>query len=470
MNATTRQRCAVIVYIIYIVIITGLLHAQTLTGPTQSEPGALFVVDAAVPADGGAVYRLTFDPAAVQFMGLVAPTPEVQQTGDSTLELSPDKGKAGRYQIKFLPYPTASAAEFAFIPHVSGGSKLNVAFVAKSDEKQYHWHILAGGIFLLVVAWAVWRYQKKNPGLMSTRSLFLNFEELQKAREQFFAGQPEQPGPAAPDEPLPPQARPDEPVAAQPPPDSTQALPALPKKADAAALPDGAGRVGSTLEMPVSVQRPEAAAPAVDEPAQGIQQTPVSGIPAVPQERGTREVPTSKSPATAEMPVPLQAQKTGETADISKKTIARSGISAKLPAADPRDSTFPVMPQTPKQVIPVDSPDKTISRSGMSASVASKAAAASLHVKITDASGREFEGRGVEILIGRARECNIAMTAAEVSRRHLLIRRDAEKVFAIPQTSSNLTELNGARIQGKTEIHSGDKLSLGGTIFTIEIM
>ena len=95
MNATTRQRCAVIVYIIYIVIITGLLHAQTLTGPTQSEPGALFVVDAAVPADGGAVYRLTFDPAAVQFMGLVAPTPEVQQTGDSTLELSPDKGKAG---------------------------------------------------------------------------------------------------------------------------------------------------------------------------------------------------------------------------------------------------------------------------------------------------------------------------------------------------------------------------------------
>ena len=41
-----------------------------------------------------------------------------------------------------------------------------------------------------------WRYQRKNPGLMSTRSLFLNFEELQKAREQFFASAPP-PSPAA---------------------------------------------------------------------------------------------------------------------------------------------------------------------------------------------------------------------------------------------------------------------------------
>lgn len=90
-------------------------------------------------------------------------------------------------------------------------------------------------------------------------------------------------------------------------------------------------------------------------------------------------------------------------------------------------------------------------------------------VRLSDASGRAYEGKGREILIGRSPECTIVMTAAEVSRKHLLIRREAGRLVAVPQTNSNTTEINGTRIQGATPIESGATIALGGTAFTVTI-
>ncbi len=444
------------------------LVAQTLSGPAESDPGALFVVDVSVPAGAGPAWRLSFDPATVQFMGLVAPTPEVQLSRESLLEITPDNGKGGAYQVKFLPFPNASTADFMLGRNAGGGAKLHVAFVAKGEEKQYHLHVLVGGILLLIVAWAVWRYQKKNPGLMSTRSLFLNFEELQKAREQFFSDHPASPAAEAPSVTPEPQSGSDITPAAPSAADSTQAMPVVtvvPQLGEQ--LPPGS-RAERTLEMPVSLPKPEQK-DVPKEPAampEGESDIPSGASDAVQHAEDQQKQPAAETCETAEMPV-IDGKNAEPAAafDTSKKTVARSGISGKIPAVD---STV-AMPGTPQSPEKVDTSGQTISRSGFLRQSEVGGAHASIFVKLTDENGRMFEGRGVEVLIGRAKECNISMTAAEVSRRHLLIRRERDGFAAVPQTTSNVTEINGVSVKAASEIRSGDKLSLGGTVFTIEI-
>lgn len=462
----TRRVCEIVLVVIYICTNGLSLCGQTLSGPAESEPGALFVIDVSVPAGNGPAQRLSFDPVAVQFMGLVAPTPEVQLTGDSVLEIAPDKGKGGTYQVKFLPFPTASSAEFSFAGPAAGGSNLHVTFVAKVEEKQYHLHILVGGIFLLIVAWVVWRYQKKNPGLMSTRSLFLNFEELQKAREQFFADHPSQAGPAVPAqvaEPCPGEGiSPAAPRQA----DSTQAMPAISGTPGTAVPSSTDGQSGQTLEMTIPLPKPEQEAAPAAPIGQGETSASRDAVPAVQPPLEIQEPLSAGEPVTAELPVvtPTKEEPDG-IGDTSKKTVVRSGVSGKVPAVD---STME-MPSAAQPFEKAGSSDKTISRSGFLRQSGTAAIPSPIVVKLIDEAGKVFEGRGMEVLIGRAKECNISMTAAEVSRRHLLVKRDQDRFVAVSQTASNVTEINGTPVKTASEIHSGDKISLGGTVFTIEI-
>ncbi|MBP7635888.1 FHA domain-containing protein [Candidatus Ozemobacteraceae bacterium] len=464
----TRRTLNTLIIIICFAAVNTCLVAQTLSGPAESDPGALFVVDVSVPAGAGPAWRLSFDPATVQFMGLVSPTPEVQLSGDSLLEITPDNGKSSAYQVKFLPFPNASSADFMLGQNAGGGSKLHVAFVAKVEEKQYHFHVLGGGILLLFVAWAVWRYQKKNPGLMSTRSLFLNFEELQKAREQFFADHPASPSSDASSMTPEPRSGSNMPSAVPPAADSTQEMPAVNVVPEPTEQQPPLPRAERTLEMPFSVSKTEQKdVPKVPAAmSAGESDTPSGASDTVQSPMEQQKQPSGETGETAEMPVvDVKEEKPAAVFDISNKTVARSGISGKIPAVD---STVD-MPGTPQPLETASSSDKTISRSGFLRQSEPGPAAASIIVKLTDENGRVFEGRGVEVLIGRAKECNISMTAAEVSRRHLLIRRERDGFAAVPQTTSNVTEINGVPVKAASEIRSGDKLSLGGTAFTIEI-
>lgn len=447
----TRRMCKILINIIFFVAVSPCIVAQTLSGPAESDMAALFVVDVLIPAGSGPAWRLTFDPATVQFMGLVAPTPEVQLSGDSLLEIAPDSGKGGAYQVKFLPFPNASSADFVLSRAAGGGSNLHVAFVTKVEEKQYHLHVLIGGILLLIVAWAVWRYQKKHPGLMSTRSLFLNFEELQKAREQFFSDHPASPAPDASAET--PESRiSNETGLASQAVDSTQAMPNVTVAPEPAVPRSPAVQAERTLEMPVFAPKPDVEEMTVE--------------PAAQEKDNQQKQPAEETGETVEMPVvDVKKEEPAVANETSNKTVARSGMSGNIPAVD---STVD-LPGTPQTLEKAASSEKTISRSGFLRQSEAGAAAASIFVKLTDENGRMFEGRGVEVLIGRAKECNISMTAAEVSRRHLLIRREREGFAAVPQTTSNVTEINGVPVKAASEIRSGDKLSLGGTVFTIEI-
>ncbi|MDX1382608.1 MAG: SpoIIE family protein phosphatase [Thermoanaerobaculia bacterium] len=65
------------------------------------------------------------------------------------------------------------------------------------------------------------------------------------------------------------------------------------------------------------------------------------------------------------------------------------------------------------------------------------------------------------LLVGRSRTCDVMLADPYLSRRHLVLFRDGERVFA-QDISTNGTELNGARLHAIRELHPGDVLRLSG--------
>jgi len=152
--------------------------------PAQTAPGSMFVVNVQVDSNGSNTTKVTFSPSEVQFAGAVMPTPEVQLTADAVVEIRPAKGSLGKFDLKFLPLSRISSTTLT----LTDGTKnliSTIAFVSGETKKEYHMHFLVGALVLLIIGGFAWRFQKKSPVLMSTRSLFMNFEELQKARQEF---------------------------------------------------------------------------------------------------------------------------------------------------------------------------------------------------------------------------------------------------------------------------------------------
>lgn len=80
-------------------------------------------------------------------------------------------------------------------------------------------------------------------------------------------------------------------------------------------------------------------------------------------------------------------------------------------------------------------------------------------------AGREFVFDQDSILIGRTDECDVVLYEAGVSRRHARISEEAGAHFVEDQGSSNGTVVNGAKIEGKTQLNEGDLVTLGSMVF-----
>ncbi|MFZ2961505.1 MAG: FHA domain-containing protein [Candidatus Ozemobacteraceae bacterium] len=161
------------------------LYAASLSVPDQSEPGILFIVETKLASDDVGTSILNFDAATIQFMGVVDPTPDVQAAADGVVEIRNSGGKPRSIGLKFLLVNPASAT--TLILKVNGRDYSGrVQFMAPDSKKSYHLHLLVLALVLGGIAFYFWRTQKKSVGLMSTRSLFLNFEELEKIRGQYF--------------------------------------------------------------------------------------------------------------------------------------------------------------------------------------------------------------------------------------------------------------------------------------------
>lgn len=157
--------------------------AAQLVLPEDAKPGELFVATIR-PANDDKQIGLTFDARQIQFMGSLQGTPDVQIRSESEIEIKPSGAKfADSYGLKFLSL-LASGSSVVKIADAGGSREQLVTFNPVTVSRGYSWLILAGGLILMILGIRVWRFQKSAPGMMSTKSLFMNFEELDKARQQ----------------------------------------------------------------------------------------------------------------------------------------------------------------------------------------------------------------------------------------------------------------------------------------------
>ena len=76
--------------------------------------------------------------------------------------------------------------------------------------------------------------------------------------------------------------------------------------------------------------------------------------------------------------------------------------------------------------------------------------------------GSPLEVRPNRAVVGRSTQADVRLEAAEVSRRHALLWREAGGIWVADLGSSNGTRLNGEALPEVKEVVDGDLLSFGG--------
>ena len=86
---------------------------------------------------------------------------------------------------------------------------------------------------------------------------------------------------------------------------------------------------------------------------------------------------------------------------------------------------------------------------------------AKLIVKAGDKINKTFDLTKEISIIGRDPMSDIVIDDAEVSRKHLLIRKKNDTFFVEDQNSTNGSFLNGKRVRKSKEIRNGDLITIG---------
>ena len=78
-------------------------------------------------------------------------------------------------------------------------------------------------------------------------------------------------------------------------------------------------------------------------------------------------------------------------------------------------------------------------------------------------------GDGAEVSFGRTRVSTVPLDSERVSRLHARISRTGARVMVEDLGSRNGTRLNGARIEGPTEVKSGDQIEIGPATVVVSV-
>jgi pSer/pThr/pTyr-binding forkhead associated (FHA) protein len=74
------------------------------------------------------------------------------------------------------------------------------------------------------------------------------------------------------------------------------------------------------------------------------------------------------------------------------------------------------------------------------------------------------------IIVGRHKECDLALNDPLLSRKHCAVTADANGDFFLEDlNSTNSTFLNAKKLMEKTRLHYGDRIILGNTILRFYI-
>ena len=78
--------------------------------------------------------------------------------------------------------------------------------------------------------------------------------------------------------------------------------------------------------------------------------------------------------------------------------------------------------------------------------------------------GRVVPIAGERVVVGRSRECDVRVDDGNVSRRHFeLVRESPETWVVVDLGSTNGTEVNGRKIERRTALDDGDRITVGST-------
>lgn len=73
-------------------------------------------------------------------------------------------------------------------------------------------------------------------------------------------------------------------------------------------------------------------------------------------------------------------------------------------------------------------------------------------------------------IVGRSRDCDVVLDDAGVSRRHAELRSEGATWTVQDLGSTNGVRVNGLKVHGAHELHSGDRLELGSTEMLFEVV
>jgi FHA domain-containing protein len=84
------------------------------------------------------------------------------------------------------------------------------------------------------------------------------------------------------------------------------------------------------------------------------------------------------------------------------------------------------------------------------------------------AEGRRNVLSGDRVMVGRSRECDVVLSDANVSRRHIELRRGERGWAAVDLGSTNGMKVNGRRLS-HAELEPGDRITIGINDLTFEL-
>jgi pSer/pThr/pTyr-binding forkhead associated (FHA) protein len=93
-----------------------------------------------------------------------------------------------------------------------------------------------------------------------------------------------------------------------------------------------------------------------------------------------------------------------------------------------------------------------------------------LRVRVTNSvdEGRSFALESGELIIGREEGSAIQLQDSGVSHNHALLRVHGENMTIEDLRSTNGTKVNGAAIDGQTDLGPGDQIDVGGVQLVVE--
>jgi hypothetical protein len=90
------------------------------------------------------------------------------------------------------------------------------------------------------------------------------------------------------------------------------------------------------------------------------------------------------------------------------------------------------------------------------------------HVTLT-VGGRVVPVSAGRVVVGRSRECDVRVDDGNVSRRHFELLREGSSTWVVVDLgSTNGTEVNGRKVERRTPLDDGDRITIGSTELLFE--